>query len=429
MPIDGQNGGTSPESRDTGRPVEGTPAASVRPMPIWELETNIKEVILKTATNDEKGYAYLFADQSDEAGYFKVGKSATPLKRGKRHQSQCGHRTFTVIDGVPRGMSVPWHGRLESLALAELANMNYSYKCICGTRHREYCTGSWTEALEILNCWSRWLQLSPYDENAQLLPFWRDRLRLLGGERFSHPRCPRTECRDSDIGFSSCQKCLRLRLKAWTDVTDLDYFEYECRMRIGWGFHRQVMFLMWPLLGNSALTLIDGCERLKRLASFLWAPMTHLHLLLLLVLSLLLSSNASRASVLSYVISCIFAYCRIRSGLSYTPKAHTILQPPHKKATRRVSKSPALRIPLEAASEKEMPDTEEPPSEKRPVSRHRAHDISNTPRGQSAPGSPEMSDISEYNRPNPFLTPDRATRTVGKNSPKAGAKRRKSDVR
>ncbi|KAH1321000.1 hypothetical protein KXX16_000676 [Aspergillus fumigatus] len=287
MPIDGQNGGTSPESRDTGRPVEGTPAASVRPMPIWELETNIKEVILKTATNDEKG----------------------------------------------------------------------------------------------------------------------------------------------DIGFSSCQKCLRLRLKAWTDVTDLDYFEYECRMRIGWGLHRQVMFLMWPLLGNSALTLIDGCERLKRLASFLWAPMTHLHLLLLLVLSLLLSSNASRASVLSYVISCIFAYCRIRSGLSYTPKAHTIPQPPHKKATRTVSKSPALRIPPEAASEKEMPDTEEPPSEKRPVSRHRAHDISNTPRGQSAPGSPEMSDISEYNRPNPFLTPDRATRTVGKNSPKAGAKRRKSDVR
>lgn len=218
-------------------------------------------------------------------------------------------------------------------------------------------------------------------------------------------------------------------MKAWTDVTDLDYFEYECRMRIGWGFHRQVMFLMWPLLGNSALTLIDGCERLKRLASFLWAPMTHLHLLLLLVLSLLLSSNASRASVLSYVISCIFAYCRIRSGLSYTPKAHTIPQPPHKKATRRVSKSPALRIPPEAASDKEMPDTEEPPSEKRPVSRHRAHDISNTPRGQSAPGSPEMSDISEYNRPNPFLTPDRATRTVGKNSPKAGAKRRKSDVR
>ncbi|KAH1282703.1 hypothetical protein KXW98_006671 [Aspergillus fumigatus] len=195
MPIDGQNGGTSPESRDTGRPVEGTSAASVRPMPIWELETNIKEVILKTATNDEKGYAYLFADQSDEAGYFKVGKSATPLKRGKRHQT------------------------------------------------------------------------------------------------------------------------------------------------------------------------------------------------------------------------------------------HTIPQPPHKKATRRVSKSPALRIPPEAASEKEMPDTEEPPSEKRPVSRHRAHDISNTPRGQSAPGSPEMSDISEYNRPNPFLTPDRATRTVGKNSPKAGAKRRKSDVR
>ncbi|KAL5688644.1 hypothetical protein EMGR_000609 [Emarellia grisea] len=223
MPIDGQNGGTSPESRDTGRPVEGTPAASVRPMPIWELETNIKEVILKTATNDEKGYAYLFADQRDEAGYFKVGKSATPLKRGKRHQSQCGHRTFKVIDGVPRGM--------------------------------------------------------------------------------------------------------------------------------------------------------------------------------------------------------------IRSGLSYTPKAHTIPQPPHKKATRTVSKSPALRIPPEAASEKEMPDAEEPPSEKRPVSRHRAHDISNTPRGQSAPGSPEMSDISEYNRPNPFLTPDRATRTVGKNSPKAGAKRRKSDVR
>ncbi|EAW25704.1 GIY-YIG nuclease family protein [Aspergillus fischeri NRRL 181] len=433
LPMDGPNGGTSPESCDTGRSLESTPSASAGPMPIWMLETKIKEVILKTATDAEgqrQGYAYLFADPSDEAGYFKLGKSETPLKRGKMHQNKCKHPAFRVIDELPRGMSVPWYGRLESLAHAELANMKYSFDCSCSTRHREYFTGRVKEALEILNCWSGWLQLNPYDEDLQLSSFWRDRLRLLGGKAFSHPRCPSTECRSArDIGSSSCQKCLRLRLKAWTVVTDFDYFEYECRKRIGWGFLRQVMSLMWLLFGNSTLTLIDGCERMKRLTAFLWAPVTHLHLLLLLMFRLWVSSNVPLESSLCYAILCVSAYCRIASGLSYTLKAQTIPQSPRKKATRRVSNSPGSRILPEAVSEKEMPDEQEPPSKKRTVSIHGAPDISNSPRGQSAPASPEMSEISKHNSPNPFLTPDRAKLIVGKSSPKAGTKRRKSDVR
>jgi hypothetical protein len=401
-------------------------------MPIWSLETRIKEVLLKTAEAEgqRRGYAYLFADPSDEAGYFKLGKSENPREREKVHQSKCKHPTFTVLDMLPRGLSVPWYGRLESLAHAELANMKYSFDCSCGTPHKEYFTGRVEEALEILNCWSGWLQLNPYDDDLQLTPFWRDRLRLLGGKSFSHPRCPSTECRSArDIGSSSCQACLRLRLKAWTDVTDFDYFEYKCRMRIGWEFLRQVMYLMWLLFGNRTLTLIDGCEGMKRLTAFLWAPTTHLHLLLLLMLQLWLSSNAPRESIPYYAIPCFLAYWRITSELGDTLKAQTIPQSPRKKATRRASNSPGRKILSEVVSETEMPDEQQPPSKKRSVSIHGADDISKTPGGQqSAPSLPEMSEIPNHNGPKPFLTPGHAKRTVGKSSPKAGTKRRKSDV-
>jgi hypothetical protein len=59
-------------------------------MPIWSLETRIKEVLLKTAEAEgqRRGYAYLFADPSDEAGYFKLGKSENPREREKVHQSK-----------------------------------------------------------------------------------------------------------------------------------------------------------------------------------------------------------------------------------------------------------------------------------------------------------------------------------------------------
>ncbi|GFF64784.1 hypothetical protein IFM61392_07128 [Aspergillus lentulus] len=429
LPVDGPNGGTPPESCGTGRSLESIPSASVGPMPIWMLETKIKEVILK-AEGQGEGYAYLFADPSDEAGYFKLGKSETPLERGRKHQSTCDHPTFAVIDMLPRGQPVPWYGRLESLALAELANVKYSFDCFCGTPHKEYFTGRVEEALEILNCWSSWLEGNPYDEDLQLLPFWRDRLRLLGGKAFSHPRCPSIECRSArDIGSSSCQACLRLRLKAWTDVTDFDYFEYECRMKIGWGFLRQVISLMWLLFGNSTFILIDGCVRTKHLTAFLWAPTTHLHLLLVLMLQLWLSSNAPRESIVYYAIPCFLAYCRITSELDDTLKVQTIPQSPRKKATRRASNSPGRKILSEVVSETETPDEQQPPSKRRSVSIHGSDDISNTPRGQqSAPSLPGMSEIPNHNGPKPFLTPDRAKRTVGKSSPKAGTKRRKSDV-
>ncbi|GIK07538.1 hypothetical protein Aspvir_003204 [Aspergillus viridinutans] len=441
LPMDSPNGGTSSESSDTGPSLASTPSASIGPMPIWKLEIKIKEVILKTATETEgqkEGHAYIYADPSNEAGYFKLGKSESPLQRAKAHRGKCKHPTFKLLDIVPRGLPVPWFNRLESLAHAELANMRYSFDCPCFTSHREYFTGSVQEALEILNCWSSWLQCNPYDAQRQLSPFWRDRLRLLGGKDFSHPRCPSTECRSAaDIGSSSCQACLRLRLKAWADVTDFDHFEYECRMRIGWGFLRQVIYLMWPRFGSRILILIDGCEKMTRLAASLWAPTTHLNMLLLLMFWLWLSSNAPRESILYYGIPCFLAYWRITRELGDTPsdsqltKVQTISRTPGKKAPRRASNSPGLKILPDIVSEAEMPDEQEPPSKRRSVSVHEPINVSRITRGyQSATAVHEMSELpkAEHNGANPFLTPDRATRTVSKSSPRAGAKRRKSDV-
>ncbi|GIC94679.1 GIY-YIG nuclease family protein [Aspergillus udagawae] len=440
-PMDSPNGRTATESCDTGPSLARTPSTPEGSMPIWKLELKIKEVILKTATEKEgqkQGHAYLYTDPSNEAGYFKLGKSESLLQREKKHRSQCKQPAFKVVDMVPRGDSVPWFKRLESLAHAELANMRYSFDCACCTPHKEYFTGRVQEALEILNCWSSWLQCNPYDEEFQLSPFWRDRLRLLGGKAFSHLRCPNTECLSTaDIGSSSCQACLRLRLKAWTDVTDSDYIEYECRMRIGWGFLRQVMYYMWRRFGNRTLILIDGYEKMIRLAAFLWAPRTQLRLLLLLMFWLWFSSNATRKSFWYYSIPCFSAYWSIMKGLGDTPsdrqstKVQPISRAPGKKASGRASNSPEPKILRDTVSEAEIAG-QEPPSKRRSVSVHEPINVSRITRGyESATAVHEMSETpkAEHNSANPFLTPDRATRTVGKSSPRAGAKRRKSDVR
>ncbi|GFF88011.1 hypothetical protein IFM61606_05820 [Aspergillus udagawae] len=441
-PMESPNGGTPSESCDTGPSLSRTRSTSEGSMPIWKLEIKIKEAILKTATEKEgqkQGHAYIYADPSNEAGYFKLGKSESPLQREKEHQDKCKRPAFEVVGMVPLEVSVPWFSRLESLAHAELANMKYTFDCPCSKTHREYFTGRVQEALEILNFWSSWLQCNPYDEEFQLSPFWRDRLRLLGGKAFSHLRCPNAECLSTaDIGSSSCQACLRLRLKAWTDVTESDYIEYECRMRIGWGFLRQVMYLMWRRFGNRILILIDGYEKMARLAAFLWAPTTQLYHLLLLVFWLWFSSNASHKSFWYYAISCFLAYWRITKELGDTSsgkqltKVQTISRTPGKKANRRASNSPGPKILPDIVNEAEMPDEQEPPSKRRSVSVHEPINVSRITRGyESAPAVHEMSETpkADHNGANPFLTPDRAIRTVGKSSPRAGAKRRKSDVR
>ncbi|RHZ54896.1 GIY-YIG nuclease family protein [Aspergillus thermomutatus] len=444
LPMDIPNSGTSQEGSDTRATLASTPSASVGPMPIWKLEIKIKEVILKTAAGKEgqrRGHAYIYADPNSEAGYFKLGKTETPRRREKEHQVKCKHPTFELLDIVPRGQKVPWFSRLEALALAELTNMEYSFDCPCLTPHREYFTGRVREGLEILNCWSSWLQRNPYDEKFQLSPFWRDRLRLLGGGSFSHSRCPNTECRSArDICSRSCQACLRLRLKAWTDVTDFDHFQYECRMRVGWELMRQAMYLVWPRFGSRTLILIDGWEKIKLLATFLWAPTTHLYLLLLLHSLLLLvlwrPISVPAEPILCYGIFCLFAYWRIMRGLKDSPDESQLtkdrIRPrtPSKKTIRRSSSSPGPKILPGIVGEAETPDEQEPPSKKRSVSIHGADGISSTPESyQSASNSHEMSEIPRHIGHSPFLTPDRAKRTVGKSSPRAGTKRRKSDVR
>lgn len=411
-------------------------------MPIWRLEDKIKEIILKAAAKNDGqklGQAYIFGDPTDKAGYFKLGKSETPTERAKAHQRNC-EPSFKLLGRIPRAGQVSWFGRLESLALAELTNMKYSFDCRCSTSHGEYFRGSVDEGLEILNCWSSWLQRNPYGKDLQLLPFWRDRLSLLGGGAFSHPRCPNNKCRlPADIAYSSCQACLRLRLKAWTEVTGYDEFAYECRTRVGWGWLRQLMYWtysMQPFFGHCFLILVDGWEKMKTLVKFLCAPTTHLLFIFLSVLRLCFLSNVPGESIV-YLGICSLACWRIKEGLAATPgdsqftKVQNIPRARGKKATREASNSPRPETPPEIVSEPETPHKRELPSKKRSVSVHEPIDNSRILRGhESATTAHGMSETpkAEHSGPEPFLTPDRATRTV-KRSPRAGAKRRKSDVR
>jgi hypothetical protein len=409
-------------------------------MPIWRLEEKIKEIILNAATENEgqkRGQAYIFGDPTDEAGYFKLGKSEKPMKREKAHQYNC-KPAFEVAEVVPRAYPIPWFSRLESLAHAELTNTKYMFPCRCYKSHREYFIGEVDQALEILHCWSSWLQRDPppYDEDLQLSPFWTDRLRLLGDDAFSHPRCPNTECHSSDIRSSTCQACLRLRLKAWTEVTDFDEFEYECRTRVGWMFLRRVMHWAWPRFGDHLLVIIDGWEMIKLVASIFWAPTTHFHFLLVLMVWLWCRSNLHRESLVYLIISCFFPYWRIKNGLADTlrdsqlTKVQTSPLARREIGPRKASNSPEPKTLAEIVSEAETPNEQESPSKRRSVSVDKSIDIPRIPQdNESASAACETSEAptAEHNTPEPFLTPDRAT-TAPRRSPRLSAKRPKSYV-
>lgn len=396
---------------------------------------------MKAATDTERGsqgHAYIYGDRSNKAGYFKIGKSKDPLTREKAHKAKCKLPDFQLVDMVPRGQPIRGSSRLESLAQAELSNLKHSFECRCCTAHKEFFTGTNHDGLETLTRWSSWLERNPYDERFELSPFWRDRLRLLGNAS-SHSRCPSTKCRSTeDIGASSCQACLRLGLKAWIDVTDYDYFEYECRMRVGWKLIRQATCCMWPLFGNRMLILIDGWEKISRLATFLWAPTTHLRFLLLLVLSLVLRclNSVSVESILCYILFSIIAYSRVmgelKKKLEDTRLTMDTIKPrtPRQKTPRKASISPGPEIVLNPVESIEIPD-KQPRSKNRSASINGPIDSSDIPGGyRSDHNSQEMSEVSKTdpNSPSPFLSPDHATRTVRKGGLKADRKRRKSDI-
>ncbi|KAA8645071.1 GIY-YIG nuclease family protein [Aspergillus tanneri] len=389
------NDSASPRDHDTVAIPATPPSPVAGPLPIWKLEMKIKDIILKDATKTElenEGQAYIYGDPKNEAGYFKVGRSKTAMRRVQGLQ-KCKHYTFELIDVVPRERKIRGFGRLESLAQAELTNMKYSFDCKCFTVHREYFTGQNHEALEIVASWFSWLKHNPYDEAFRLSPFWTDRLDLLGGDAFSHLRCPSAQCHSNeDIGGSSCQACLRIRLKAWIYVTDFDYFKYECRMRVGRESIRKAMYWMWPYFGDRMLILIDGWENIEFLVNFLLAPTTHLKLLSALVLWCLYSVPAA-CNVYCFIY-CAIAYSRIMSGLGkradgpQLTKNPTCPRRPRKKALGTLI-SPGPEI--EPAAEKETPDKQEHRSRNCLVN-NEPIDI-NIPGGYSTPNSQEMSEI------------------------------------
>lgn len=301
----------------------------------------------------------------------------------------------------------------------ELGNLNCSFDCRCNTKHREYFKTTKAEAKEVLDFWGGWLKSKPYDNRFQLLPFWQDRLRLLGGDELEHDRCSSPECQSStDLLASLCQACLRLRLVAWVKVTPFDLFEYECRTKIPSKPIRQLILKQWPHRADVMMTLLA-------LWGALSARRTHSYLLLFVALDIIPRVPSGFSA--PYAVMCLVAHWWFAKG--YNELAD--LDQPAKESTDRKPTGGAPKTPQKEVIAESVEMSENFGSRKtRSVSIGAAIDVSSR---HDAETPSKMVDRSAMFRTRAHtLSPNSArTRAVdlaGKKIKQIRTKRRKSDL-
>jgi hypothetical protein len=158
------------------------------------LDHNIADLLIKgpravsdknneSRIKESKGFIYVISRPTSK-GFVKIGKSIDPEKRRRRiskggtfgdltlhddrHQRPFQHFTFS-----------------ETIVAAELYNIRYDSRYGPTLRGREYSSSSedgYTEwynttpdhANDVKAKWRDWLDCEPYDENGQLVSFWRN---------------------------------------------------------------------------------------------------------------------------------------------------------------------------------------------------------------------------------------------------------------
>jgi hypothetical protein len=155
------------------------------------IHSQIKKTILEPLTQAKRnatkpGYIYVFQDPK-RRHLCKIGKAREVGARAERIESACG------LDGLEvwhRGPSTFFEQRVEKLCQDELKDFRREYDCTqckskksCPKRHREWFEVSKELATLVVEKWTEFMLMEPYDSKGELRGFWKDRLNN-PGERY-----------------------------------------------------------------------------------------------------------------------------------------------------------------------------------------------------------------------------------------------------
>ncbi|PLB47716.1 hypothetical protein P170DRAFT_426941 [Aspergillus steynii IBT 23096] len=216
------------------------------------------------------GHAYLLEDTSSGTiSPFKIGSAQKGgvKQREKQQIKKCGLQGEWHSKPFPQR---PLRGyiRLELITHEQLYYMRHQHECQCKTDHREWFRGDKNKAREILEFWAKWLRsCEPYDSDGKLLPFWTARLATFEQRMDHYFKCLDIHCTRDNNEPITCQKCLQVGWKTWTEPTSWDHFRYN--MLTPPDFPSIYFHLIFFLTVTSFLTSFIPVPRIIFLASIL----------------------------------------------------------------------------------------------------------------------------------------------------------------
>lgn len=181
----GSDGGGSPPRgrRADGRSFNpyGPPKSTL------EINTAIKDLLLRRHADADEGYVYGFQHPDDVAmdplstsggdngspHLIKIGRSKDHQARMRQISKKCGYVPHTVF-----AHHMPQHAMVERLVHTQLHNSRLrDVGCTgCGARHEEWFQVGVDRAEHLVALWKAFAECLPYDAQGEMLPAWRERL-------------------------------------------------------------------------------------------------------------------------------------------------------------------------------------------------------------------------------------------------------------
>jgi hypothetical protein len=130
----------------------------------------------------KSGFVYVFKHgESEEAlmnGDYrvKVGFSKDPEARARNIESVCKRTIMHVLGDDMQPFETAEYA--EKLAQQELEHWKSYAPCVCGKQHQEIFDTIEEHAMTVRQRWVSFCKREPWNENGELKPFWKDRLKV-----------------------------------------------------------------------------------------------------------------------------------------------------------------------------------------------------------------------------------------------------------
>jgi hypothetical protein len=189
-----------------------------------KVRAKLRESLTSSQIEDSTpGYIYIFRDPA-KPNQVKIGKSKRIYQRHERIQNNCVPGLIVCYPGL----EVFGEHRAEMLCGAELDGLRKEYPCSqCRNQnghariHREWFEVSEELALQVVQKWTNFMRMKPYDSDRGLTDFWWDRIN--NRERYLKKR---------DIDASNVPKDYLARHQQWSKFVNIglcDQLQYKWR--------------------------------------------------------------------------------------------------------------------------------------------------------------------------------------------------------